>query len=312
MTDELLRHVQAELAQPAPPEVAAFGARLGEARGASAVLFYGSALRTGDLDGVLDFYLLTRGPHRRGLRGFAERWFWPEVSYHELDLGGRRLRAKAATMSLETFREAAAGRRLDTTIWARFVQPSALIWAADEATRTAVAAAVAGAAVTAARYAAVLGPAGGAAAEYWTALFRETYAAEFRVERPGREGSIMAFDAARYDRLLPMGWVAGDLAFREQDGRLEPLPSAAERARVRRAWRLRRALGKPLNIARLMKASFTFEGAARYAAWKIERHTGVAIDVSPFRERHPILSAPGVLWRLWRSRRSRAPQAEAR
>jgi hypothetical protein len=70
-----------------------------------------------------------------------------------------------------------------------------------------------------------------------------------------------------------------------------------------RAWRLRRAMGRPLNIARLAKASFTFDGAARYAAWKIERHTGLAVPVTPWRERHPILAAPGVLWLLWTARR---------
>jgi hypothetical protein len=61
----------------------------------------------------------------------------------------------------------------------------------------------------------------------------------------------------------------------------------AERGRVRGAWRPRKLLGKPLNAARLIKASFTFQGAARYAAWKIERHTGVPVEVTPWRERHP-------------------------
>ena len=62
------------------------------------------------------------------------------------------------------------------------------------------------------------------------------------------------------------------------------------------------AAGKPLNLLRLAKASTTFDGAATYAAWKIERHTGVAIEVTPWRERHPLLAAPGVLWRVWRAR----------
>ena len=64
-----------------------------------------------------------------------------------------------------------------------------------------------------------------------------------------------------------------------------------------------RLMGRPLNVARLLKAAFTFEGAARYAAWKIERHTGVPVAVTPWRERHPILAAPGVLWRVARERR---------
>ena len=56
------------------------------------------------------------------------------------------------------------------------------------------------------------------------------------------------------------------------------------------------------DAVRLVKAAFTFDGAARYAAWKIERHTGVPIMLTPWRERHPILAAPGVLWRVWRER----------
>ncbi|HEY9233936.1 MAG TPA: hypothetical protein VIP08_02790, partial [Phenylobacterium sp.] len=67
----------------------------------------------------------------------------------------------------------------------------------------------------------------------------------------------------------------------------------------------RRALGKPLNVTRLIKAAFTFEGAARYAAWKIERHTGLPVPLTPWRERHVILAAPGMAWRLWQARRAR-------
>ncbi|HZZ36995.1 MAG TPA: hypothetical protein VFE03_14830, partial [Caulobacteraceae bacterium] len=48
------------------------------------------------------------------------------------------------------------------------------------------------------------------------------------------------------------------------------------------------------------------DGAARYAAYKIERHTGIEIAVTPFRERHPFLAAPGA----WLELRKR--QAEAR
>jgi len=45
-------------------------------------------------------------------------------------------------MSLETFRTAAAGQLLDTTIWARFVQPSALAWERDAEAGTKIAEAV--------------------------------------------------------------------------------------------------------------------------------------------------------------------------
>ena len=69
-------------------------------------------------------------------------------------------------------------------------------------------------------------------------------------------------------------------------------------------WRRRQRVGKLLNFARLVRAAGTFEGAARYAAWKVERHTGVTVELTPWRERHPVLAAPGVLWRVWRERKA--------
>jgi hypothetical protein len=143
----------------------------------------------------------------------------------------------------------------------------------------------------------------GAPADYWRALFRQTYAAELRVERPGREEQILTHGGDRYDVLLPLAWAAGGIGFSTGGGAVTPVLPAAERDRLLAAWRRRRRLGKPLNAARLVRAAFTFEGAGAYGAWKVERHTGIAVPLTPFREKHPILAAPGVLWRVWRARR---------
>ena len=94
------------------------------------------------------------------------------------------------------------------------------------------------------------------------------------------------------------------VAFTGSGERIVPSLAATQRARILGWWKRRVLLGKPLNLARLAKASTTFEGAARYAAWKIERHTGMAIEVTPFRERYPLLAAPGVLWDLRKHRRT--------
>lgn len=308
MSRDLLSIVGAELNAPVRAEALAMAKALaGRFHDAEAVLFYGSVLRTGDLDGVMDFYVLTRTV-RPGLRGVASRVLWPDVSYHELETDGRVLRAKVASMTVSQFQAAVGGRRIDTTIWTRFVQPAGLVWTSGPEVAEAVRRAVAAAAVTAARFAAAIGPRSGTAEDFWTALFRQTYAAEFRVERRGREQQIIGADPARYDQLLPAAWTAGGLAFtRSADGVLATELDRRERARSLRAWRLRRTLGKPLNLARLAKAAFTFEGAARYAAWKIERHTGLAVPLTPWREKHVILASPGVFWRLWQARRRAAP-----
>lgn len=293
--DALTERIAARLALPVDPAVASFARALADASGARAVLFYGSNLRTGSLDGVLDFYLL--------LPGTRESAIWPRVSYHEREHDGTVLRAKVATMNLATFARAASGALADTTIWARFVQPSALIWAEDDAARHDVAAAIAAAATTAARLAAALGPVSGTAEDYWRALFRATYSAEFRVEKQGRENDILAVNADHFAGLLPLALEAAGIPPGQHGAILTPRLLPAERGRILRWWKRRRRIGKPLNLLRLVKASTTFEGAARYAAWKIERHTGMPVRLTPFRERYPLLAAPQVLWDLTRHRR---------
>lgn len=302
LTSSLSERVVQDLNVPVPAPVVAFAEALAAQRDTAAVLFYGSILRTGDLEGVLDFYVLTDGPHRRGLRGLVERRPWPEVGYSEGTYDGVPLRAKIATLPIATFLTAAQGHRLDTTIWTRFVQPSALVWVRNDEDRRMVQRAIAAAAASAGRYAAVLGQDGAVAADWWRALFSQTYRAEFRVERAGREKQIVGFDPARYAELLPLAWAEGGVAFTDEDGRLTPDLTPDDRRRLLGQWRWRRRLGRPLNIARLIKAAFTFEGAARYAAWKIERHTGMVVPLTPWREKHPVLASPGVLWRLWRRR----------
>jgi len=293
---DLSQRIGASLDRSVRDEVAAFAKRLGEEAGALAVLFYGSNLRTGSLEGVLDFYILLPGPQRERI--------WPRVSYREWDHAGERLRAKIATMSLRQFANAAKGLSRDTTIWARFVQPSALVWQANEEARAEVTQALCAAAVTAGRLAAAVGPARGTADDYWRALFRATYKAEFRVEKPGRENSILEVNAEHFDGLLPIAWNAGGMRFKRMNGLFEPLPNSAERRRVLKWWSRRARLGKPLNLLRLAKATTTFDGAADYAAWKLQRHTGIALEVTPFRARHPLLAAPGALVELWRKRRA--------
>jgi hypothetical protein len=225
------------------------------------------------------------------------------VSYREWDHAGTRLRAKIATMSLAKFAQAASGETIDTTIWARFVQPSALVWARHEDARAGVLAALEAAAITAARLAIAVGPARGSEAEYWRALFRATYRAELRVEPPGREEAILAANQAHFDGLLPAALNHADLALMRDGAMLEPRLGKRERRRILHWWNRRRRLGKGLNVMRLIRAAATFEGGMRYVAWKVERHTGLPVKISPLRERFPLAAAPSLLWQVWRARR---------
>ncbi|RME68859.1 MAG: hypothetical protein D6782_00610 [Alphaproteobacteria bacterium] len=68
---------------------------------------------------------------------------------------------------------------------------------------------------------------------------------------------------------------------------------AASARRQRWAWRLRALQGRGLHLARLVKAAFTFDGGIDYLAWKIARHSGVAVAIKPWHRRHPLLAG---LW----------------
>ena len=134
---------------------------------------------------------------------------------------------------------------------------------------------------------------------FWRTLFAHTYAAELRVEKSARGDDLVARDAERYARLLPEAWRAAGIGFETTaDGQLTPHLTASSRDTAARRWAARRRLGKPLNIARLLKAVFTFDGAMDYAMWKVERHSGVRLEITDWQRRHPLLAVPGLYIRL--------------
>lgn len=305
VNEDALRGILAEeLRRELPPAVTTLAAKLAErAHGAAAaVLFYGSNLRDARLDGVLDFYVLldrvSAWPGPR-LAALANRLLPPNVGYTEATVEGQPLRAKYALISVAQFRRGVSPTALDTTLWARFSQPCCCAWARSDADREAATDAVRQAVLTAAGWAAELGPARGDALAYWRALFAHTYAAELRVEKSARGDDLVARDAERYARLLPEAWHAAGIAFESTaQGQLAPWLSPSSRVAAARRWAVRRRLGKPLNIARLLKAAFTFDGAMDYALWKVERHSGVRPEVTDWQRRHPLLAAPGLYRRL--------------
>jgi hypothetical protein len=297
--------IEPELRLAVAREVTVFAERLaGRAdAGTAAVLFYGSALRDRALDGLLDFYVLVdrAGAWPQGrLAAAANRLLPPNVGYAEEAIDGRSVRAKYAVMTVARFRRAMAASSLDTTLWTRFSQPCACVYARNDADREAVLDAVCGAAMTAAYWAAVLGPQHGEPLVYWNALYARTYELELRVESASRSDSVVAGARERYARLLPAAWQAGGIAFEQQGGKWRPLLAARTRADALRRWTLKRRLGKPLNLLRLMKAAFTFERPLDYVAWKVERHSGVRLAIAPWQRRFPLLAAPGLYCRLRR------------
>lgn len=303
----------AELLAPVPEPVAAMAAAI-RARhpGVAAVLFYGSCLRRGTTEGVLDFYVLVdgyRAAHRSLLQAALGRLVPPNVFYLELDHGGERLRAKYAVITTRDFLRAARGQRVDARIWSRFCQPARLVWTRDAQAGDDVRAAARAATLTAVERMLSWLPGEGPVqrfepAELWTTAFRETYRAELRGEKAETIDAIYAGQAERFDRVA----VA---ALRELEARdrlrvvatgreLEVASSPAWRAAARRSWRLRRPLAKAFAIAVLVKTPATFDGWVDYAIFKVERHSGVRIELTERQRRRPFLHAVPILIRLLR------------
>lgn len=304
-TNTLRTPIAGELASPAPEAVVQLAQTLAaRARGgAVAVLYYGSTLRTGALDGMLDFYVLldrvSAWPGR--LAALANRLLPPNVGYVEGTFAGLTLRAKYALITLRQFEKRVAGQTLDTTLWARFCQPCRLVWQRSDTDGQRVTQAIERAVITAAGWSAMLGPEQAAPADFWRALFERTYVTELRVETGDRSQGIVTADAARYGLLLSPAWQAGGIPFETlPDGQLRTTVPQIERARQQRRWSRLQRWGRRLNILRLLKAAFTFDGAMDYVAWKIERHRGVRIEVAPWQRRFPLLAAPGLYWKLRR------------
>lgn len=303
MSEQMSETLIKELTQSVPEEVSQFAEAMAGMLGRNplGILFYGSVLREVDFNGILDFYVITDRPV--SLSGnYLSRWancfLPPNVYYMERDIGGRLLRAKVAFLSIDQFLRRSTLFTIDTTIWARFCQPVRLVWVRDGKGADRILQAIRQCVVTASCWAALLGPETGTASDYWHALFRKTYAAELRVEKQGRSRNLLEGRGERYRKLLLAAWQQASLPYQENsEGLLHPVLTETSRAKAAKRWQHVAAAGKPLNIARLIKAAFTFTDGISYLLWKIERHTGKAIRVSSFEQKHPILTLPVFLWR---------------
>src|SRR3954452_416572 len=275
--------VAEELAVPVDARVSAMARAIAKKHGKAsrAVLFYGSCMREKRLDGLmLDFYLIVfdyRAAYGKGWLALAQRLIPPNVFYFEH--GG--LVAKYAVLSEADFARLNGPETSSVSVWARFAQPSRLVWAANKAARERAIAAVSRAAPT--LLAAAGERTGETGLDRWRRAFALTYSSELRAERKGRASSVVDLDPKRYERFS-----ASALA-------------AAKGFKPKGSWGWRRIEGKGLSVLRLAKASLTFAGGADYIAWKINRHAGTNIELKPWQRRHPLLAAVSLLPRLLKS-----------
>lgn len=291
---ELTPLITEELAQPVDPRVSAFAADIAARYDAAsrAVLFYGSCLRTTELDGqMLDFYLIVssyEAAYGKSWLVRANRLLPPNVFPAEHD----GLVAKVAVLSEEDFLKLNRPEASAVSVWARFAQPSRLVWCADDAARDKAVAAIEQASMTLFELTIpVLGTQPQTPLRIYHHGFELTYGAELRAERSNRPGSVVDADPDRYDRI----GLATMVTMQQQDPS-EALNLTTPAAEKR--WKTLRRNGKFLTLARLAKASGTYAGGIDYLAWKINRHAGTDYVIKPWQRRWPILGALTMLPRL--------------
>jgi hypothetical protein len=297
LPESLLRLIgeESDAPVPAPITAVAEAARQRHGQAIVAILFYGSCLRRrGDDGGIVDLYLLADRyelVHRKRLARALNALLPPNVYYIEAPFEGRMVAAKYAIVTLGQFESLVAPSTLQPYFWARFAQPTIVLWARDAEIRSRVQAALGRAVATMIAEARGLMGYDWTPAELWPRAFIETYRTELRAESADQAQQLYRAFAERYNRVTR-------IVARHATGSL----SAADRRRAAGRWRHRRIIGKLLSVLRLAKASFTFEDGAGYLIWKIRRHSGVQIELTPWQRRHPILASTVLAWRLYRAR----------
>jgi hypothetical protein len=281
-------------------------ARHGEAM--QGILFYGSCLRSGDdLDGLVDLYLLVdnyRSAFKSRLQAILNSLLPPNVYYLERKIEDQVVRTKYAVLSLADFHKGTSMRWFHSYLWGRFCQPTALLYARDEKVSKIVMESFAQAVLTFVRRVLPEVDDEFTAQQLWSRGLTLSYSAELRSEKPDKRARL--YDAAPeyYEEItkLVMGalgdtietnGITGAVSYRQS-------LSAGKRFASRWAWKFRSWQGKLLSIMRLIKATLTFEGGVDYILWKIERHSGVTVEVEPRLKRRPLIAMWVLSWRLYR------------
>jgi hypothetical protein len=272
------------------------------------ILFYGSCLRSGDdLDGLVDLYLLVddyRKALKSRIQAFLNALLPPNVYYLEREFKGNIVRTKYAVLSLADFQKGTSLRWFHSYLWGRFCQPTVLVYARNDDVRQLVQKGFAQSVMAFIARVLPMVPHEFTAQQLWRRGLALSYGAELRSEKADKLARL--FDAAPdyYEEVtrLALDAMACPVAAVGDDAKIcyRPIIPRTRRLGGRLAWRLRAVEGKLLSILRLMKAALTFEGGVDYVLWKIERHTGITLDVESRFKRLPMLAMGVLAWRLYR------------
>jgi len=282
--------------------------RFGES--VEAVMLYGSCLHS-DVsleEGIVDLYVVVDSYYKAYQQRYLANlntWLAPNVFYLEIPHQGKTLRAKYAVISIGDF-EQGAQFWFHPYIWARFAQPSRSLFARNDAIRSRLYAAVSQSVITFLKTGIPAIEAGTwSVEEIWTRCLMLTYASELRAEKETRARHLAQTNLTAFTRLTKAASPLLTTLIQQQKDDTSSehylcLTSPVMQRQAQWRWHLRRWQGRVLSLLRLGKAVFTFVNGVEYIVWKIERHTGVRVEITPMLRRHPILLGLVALRQLLR------------
>ena len=298
----LTQLVAEELAVPVQAGVCDFAAHIAAqyAGAARAVLFYGSCLRSEQLQGeMLDFYLIVSDYDAAYGKTWLATWN-RRLPPNVFPFQHNGLIAKVAVLSESDFHDLNRPAASAVSVWARFAQPSRLVWCADDTARHAAVIAISGAAPTLLNAALAFVERPVDILDLWQSGFQMTYGAELRAERKDRPSSVIAFDPERYRRFGIAALGHTHIANEMRGDKVLLLPDIdGQIVQEKNRWPSLRRRGKLLTVARLAKAAFTYAGGIDYLAWKINRHAGTQIIIRPWQRKWPLVAALFLVPKLW-------------
>ncbi len=303
----LIDRIAQQCAGPAPASCALIVEALKETYAAalSGILFYGSCSRSDSMqDGIADVFVLVdsyRNAYPKRRQAWLNACLPPNICYREIPCDGAPVRLKLAVISIADFSHGIC-HGFHPYLWGRFAQPTTILYASAEATRREFQRLMAQSVLTLLRT--TLPTLQGTISDsetIWTNALSLSYSTEFRAEPDSKAAQLARYHHAAFAALLDASLPALKTSLcRAGAGSYRALGNAECARRARRQWLHRRRLGRMLWGLRLIKATLTFSNGADYAAWKIERHTGVKIDVTPRLRRYPLLFGWGALLKLVR------------
>lgn len=306
----VLEIVSQPSARPIPVPIQAAGNFLAQKYGQAVqgILLYGSCLRAGtDQDGLVDCYVIVdqyASVYPSIWLALLNRWLPPNVFYGEVNLEGRIVRMKFAVLSLEDFERSVTPKWFHSYFWGRFAQPTAVMACPSQAMSQRIILGLGRAVLTFLGNVVPRMPQQFSAKDAWSIGLALSYGAELRAESKGRIATLWDSNRAYYEQVAHATFLAHfpKIKVMQRDGitMYEREYSRWDHTMNRIAWTVRKVQGKVLSILRLMKAAFTFQGGADYLIWKIERHSGVKIELTPAQRRHPIWAGLTTFWRLYR------------